>query len=186
MPTYFETVLNTTITSIYPYPPPIIIKHHFWYFPDSDFFITICSIVYGLHRRHFESSSFFSAILNQNKPGHDIPRGTTVYLPIPFDDLSPDKFFAFLHHLYYPALFVGTEEEWKDVRRLSLEWDLPRVVGFAALRLLEIRQQQLPPVMQQLVERTTLLGLYRRVQRRNHLYEVQVEDDEEERNIHRG
>ena len=47
MPTYFETVLNTTVTSIHPYPPPIIIKHHFWYFPNSDFFITICSIVYG-------------------------------------------------------------------------------------------------------------------------------------------
>ena len=80
MPTYFETVLNTTVTSIYPYPPPIIIKHHFWYFPDSDFFITIRSIVYGLHQRHFESSSFFSDILNRNEPGHDIPQGMSIHL----------------------------------------------------------------------------------------------------------
>ena len=68
--TYFETVLNTTVTSIYPYPPPIIIKlfqsfkHHLWYFHNSNFFITIHSVVYGLHCRHFESSSFFSNILN--------------------------------------------------------------------------------------------------------------------------
>ena len=104
----------------------------------------------------------------------------SIHLPIPFDNLSPLTFFAFLHHLYYPTLFIGTEDEWKDIRRLSLEWNLPRVAGFAALRLLEIRQQHLPLVMRQLMERTSLLGLYRRIQQRNRLYEVQVEDDEEE------
>ena len=108
------------------------------------------------------------------------PKECPSTFPIPFDDLSPPTFFVFLHHLYYPALFIGTKDEWKDIRQLSLEWDLPRIAGFAALRLLEIRQQHLPLVMRQLVERTSLLGLYRRIERRNRLYEVQVEDDKEE------
>ena len=114
-----------------------------------------------------------------------MPRGTSIHLPIPFDDLPPLVFFAFLHHLYYPKLFIGTEDEWIDIRRLSLEWDMPQTAGFAALRLLEMREQQIPPVMRQLIERTSLLGLYQRVQRRNRLYEIQVEDEENE-NDHRG
>ena len=136
MPTYFETVLNTTITLIYLYPLPIIINHHFWYFHDLDFFVTIRSIVYRLHRWHFELSSFFSDILNRNKPGHDIPRETSIHLPIPFDDLLPPTFFVFLHDLYYLTLFIGTKDERKDIRWLSLEWDLPQIAGFAALWLL--------------------------------------------------
>ena len=78
-------------------------------------------------------------------------------------------------------LFVRTEDKWRDIRRLGLEWELPRIAGFAALRLLEMRQQQLPPIMRQLIEHTSLLGIYRQVQRRNRLYEVQVEDDEEDK-----
>ena len=180
MSTSMQFLIDSTMTAIYPYPPPVIVKHNFWYFHDANFFIMIRSIVYGVHRRFFETSPFFQKILNQNEPGHDIPRGTSALLPIPFNDLEPSLFFTFLHHLYYPKLFVGTETDWKNIRKLAIEWELLWVAGFAMLRLLEIRQEHQPPVIRRLIEHTSALGLYRRIERRNRLYEIQIEDDDEE------
>ena len=179
MPTsaYFQAVLNANVTSIFPYPPPMIIKHHFWYFPDADFFIIVRGIAYGLHRRHFEPSLFFRTILSRNEPGHDIPRGTTVQLPIPFNDISPSILFTFLHYLYYPNLFVGTEEEWKSIRQLSLDWGFQRIAGLAILKILEMRRELLPPVMRQLSEHVGALGIWSSIRRRNRLHEVQMESD---------
>jgi hypothetical protein len=108
-----------------------------------------------------------------------MPRGTTIHLPIPFDQLSPSVLFLFLHYLYYPTSFVGTENDWKNIRTLCLEWDFPRIAGIAMLRLLEIRQEHLPPVMRQLTKHIGALEIYRKIERRNRLYEVQIEDDDE-------
>lgn len=183
---YFQTVLNTTITSIYPYPPPIIVKHHCWYFDDADFFIMIRGIVYGLHRRLFERSTYFSKILNQNEPEHDIPRGVSCFLPIPFDSLSTSHFAKFLDHLYYPDYFIATEEDWKNIRQLSLDWEFPHIAGIALLRVLEMRQRQLPPVMRTLLNHNLVHTIWRGQARRNRLYEIQVEEsDSENEEIHR-
>ena len=186
IPSYFRTVLNTTVTSTFPYPPAIIIKHHWWYFPNADFFIIIRNIVYGLHRRHFEPSPFFRHISSQIEPGYDISRGTTVYLPIPLDDLDPSKFFVFLHYLYYPNLFSGTEEDWRYIRRFGLDWGFQRVAGLAIIRLLEMRQEQLPPVIRRLSQHVGALGILRRNRLRELQIEIESSDDEPEEYFHRG
>ena len=175
--TYFRTILNTTITSIYPYPPATIVKHHFWYFNNADFFIIIRGIAYGLHRRLFEPSPYFRNILVQNEPGHDIPRGITVHLPIPFDKLSPPIFFIFLQYLYYPKYFIGTEEDWKNIRRLCLDWEFSHMAGITILKMLEMRRKQLPPVMKRLLDHNIGHTIWKEQTRRNKLHEILIEED---------
>jgi hypothetical protein len=181
---YLQLVLNTTMTSTFTYPPPTIAKHPYWYFPDADLFLMIRGVVYGIHRSHFKNSTFFHNILTQNDAIHNVPRGTTVHFPIPFDDLAPSTLFNLLHYLYYPGLFTGTELDWKELRRLSLDWDLPRVAGIAAIRILEMRERELPPTMRQLLGHVNALRVYRLIERERlhngRLYEIQIEDDDEE------
>jgi hypothetical protein len=182
--TYLQLVLNTAMISVFTYPPPTIAKHPFWNFPDADLFLMIRGVVYGIHRFHFRNSTFFRDILTRNDPAIDTPRGLTIQFPIPFDDLAPSTLFNLLHHLYYPGLFTGTEQEWKELRRLSLDWELPHVAGIAMIKILEMREKELPPTMRRLLERVNVLRVYRLIERErqqsSRIHEIQIEDDDEE------
>ena len=72
-----------------PYPPPILTKHHIWYSDTDDLFITICGVLFGLHRAYFNHSQNFQTIMDTIKPGQ-------LLHPIPFNDLDPLLFHWFL------------------------------------------------------------------------------------------
>ena len=59
------SILKPTIFSSFDnfYPPPILVKHHVWWYDDADIFIRISGILYGLHRQYFDNSILFQEIL---------------------------------------------------------------------------------------------------------------------------
>ena len=71
-PTIMSTVslFHSTTSSIsyFPYPPILLVQHHDWYFYDADFFIIICGIIFGLHRRHFEQLTYFVPSYHSTNP----------------------------------------------------------------------------------------------------------------------
>jgi hypothetical protein len=38
-----------------PYLPAILVKHHTWFFPDADLFISLDGVLYGVHQFYFNS-----------------------------------------------------------------------------------------------------------------------------------
>ena len=106
----------------YPYPPPIMVKHAIWFFPDADLFITIRSILYGVHRsRLLHQSSFFLNIPVEIKPCRTAQRGSTPSLPIAFNHLDSSLFTALLH-LNNPHNFRANEFGWHRLKALAREW----------------------------------------------------------------
>src|SRR5882757_2065414 len=172
--------LKTYISTVYPYPPPIFVKHHAWYFFDADFFIIIKGVIFGLHRTFFNSSPFFLDILAMDDPDCGPPLGTMFHFPIPFDELSPAQFTTFLFYLYYPDNFCGTDSDLRDIRQMGLNWKLPRIAAAALVEIMERRKQLLPLVARQMLD---LLPAYRwrnEYERRNRIYELSNENCEEE------
>jgi hypothetical protein len=153
---YFQTVLNNTIPSIYRYPPAIIVKSAAWYHHDADLFIITRGTVYGVYQQHFRVSPYFRQIFSRNEPGHDISRGTTCWLPIPFDDLDPFVFIKFLVCLYSPNDYDGNKNDFKDIQRLSLVWKFPELAGLALQKLLGIRQKKLSLTYRKLCATSTV------------------------------
>src|ERR1700678_2372089 len=67
------------------YPPPILVKHHVWWYDDADIFIRISGILYGLHRQYFDNSILFQEILQYGQTDYI---GMIPSRPIPFDILK--------------------------------------------------------------------------------------------------
>ena len=94
-----------------PYPPPILTKHHTWYFNDADFFISIHGILFGLHHAYFSQSRYFQSIMDVAKPEQPVPKGSQALYPIPFNDLNQLSFTHFLSFFYRPNNFAGTKRD---------------------------------------------------------------------------
>ena len=65
------------------YPPPILTKHPIWYSINTNFFIALHGILYGLHWWHFQGSILFQDIVAHGEahlvrllPQHLIPFNT--------------------------------------------------------------------------------------------------------------
>ena len=120
----------------YPYPPPFLVKHPYLYFDDADLFISQQETLYGLHRRHFETS-FFISILANIKPGGTTARGTVPSLPILINNISIFTFVTFVSLLYRPLGFQIHDQGWKNIEDLAEKWNFPHIV----LRAMEARQE---------------------------------------------
>ena len=138
---------------IFPYPPPIIVKHHSWYYDDADFFIIVRGIVYGLHRCLFEQSSYFRTLLDPNESPYTHPQGTSCLTPIPFDGIIENKLDKFLYVLYHPGYYDGSLQDWKEIQKISLDWCFYRIAALAIRKLVLIQEQELPIQHQHLFER---------------------------------
>lgn len=172
--------MNNTIPSVYPYPPTIIVKSAIWYHHDADLFIIIRGTVYGTYRRYFNVSLYFQRIFKQIEPDYGIARGTTCWLPIPFDDLDPFIFIKFLTCLYSPALYVGDENDFKDIRRLSTAWKFPELAGLALQHLLKIRQEKLALLTRNLCAATmTTSRIMMEINRRDRMRIDETQQQEE-------
>jgi hypothetical protein len=84
------------------YPPAILIKHHTWFLPMANLFISLVGILYGVHQSYFNQSPLFQEIIQY---GENNEIGTSPTCPIPFDTLKKEIFNDFLHLSYF-----GTEQ----------------------------------------------------------------------------
>jgi hypothetical protein len=76
------------------YPPAILVKHHVWFLPAANLFISLDGILYGVHQSYFDQSSLFQEIIHY---GEADGIGTNPYYPISFDTLKKEIFDNFLH-----------------------------------------------------------------------------------------
>jgi hypothetical protein len=55
------SIVKSSITPFFDifYPPPILMKHHTWYLPDADLFISIHGTLYSIHQQQLEESILF-------------------------------------------------------------------------------------------------------------------------------
>jgi hypothetical protein len=67
------------------YPLAILIKHHVWFLPTADLFISLDGILYGVHQSYFNQSPLFQEIIRY---GEADGVGTNSYHPIPFNTLK--------------------------------------------------------------------------------------------------
>jgi hypothetical protein len=84
------------------YPSAILVKHHTWFLPMADLFISLNGILYGLHQSYFEQSPLFQEILQY---GENKEIGINPQYPIRFNTLKKEIFNDFIHLLYF-----GTEQ----------------------------------------------------------------------------
>jgi hypothetical protein len=110
------------------YPPAILVKHHTWFLPAADLFISINGVLYGVHQSYFDQSPLFQEIL-QYRENKEI--NTNPSYPIPFDTLKKEIFNDFLHLLYF-----GTEQleylrrkDWINIKCLSMDWHFPQLTA---------------------------------------------------------
>src|ERR1700678_4441719 len=141
-----STTLEPTMIPIFFnfYPPPLLMKHPVWYYPDADLFISIKGSLYGLHQRRFETSVFCNEILRYGKFNKI---GTIPAHPIPFDALRNDIFEKFLLLLYssFPSEISFTFYELINLKVLSIDWYFPHQMAIIVRKLFILRQQSLPP-----------------------------------------
>jgi hypothetical protein len=91
---YKQTFIDTMFLSptsilkpiIYPfadkfYPLAILVKHHVWFLPAANLFISLNRILYGVHQSYFDQSPLFQEIIYY---GEANGIGTNSYYPIPF------------------------------------------------------------------------------------------------------
>ena len=106
------------------YPPPILTKHPTWYCSNANLFITLRSVLYGLHWCHFDDSILFQEIVAQGEehlirlvPNH----------PILFDNLKHQLFHNFLVLLYHGTTRLNhlNRDDWVDIKRLCVDWYFP-------------------------------------------------------------
>jgi hypothetical protein len=103
MDTMFLLPTSILESIIYPfadkfYPPAILVKHHVWFLPTADLFISLNRILYGIHQSYFDQSPLFQEIIHY---GEANGIGTDPHYPIPFDTLKKEIFDDFLHLLYF-------------------------------------------------------------------------------------
>jgi hypothetical protein len=111
-----------------PYPPPILVKHPTWFFPDADLFISLDRVLYGVHQFYFDQSLFFQEIVHY---GEADEIGVTPLCPIPFDTLKKDILNNFLYLLYFGNKRLGHlhQEDWINVKHLSMDWHFPHLIA---------------------------------------------------------
>ena len=133
------------------YPPPILTKHLIWYYPDANFFITLCGILYGLHWWYFDTSILFQEIVTQGElhlvgliPNH----------PIPFDNLKHNLFHNFLILLYHGTIKLNhlTKNDWVNIKWLCVDWYLPHQTAIVIRQFCKLWHWQLPPMHQFLLQ----------------------------------
>jgi hypothetical protein len=110
------------------YPPPTLVKHHIWFLPVTDLFISLNGVLYGVHQSYFKQSPLFQEILQY---GEDEEIGTNPNYPIPFDTLKKEIFNDFLHLLYFgiERLEYLNRENWVNIKRLSMDWHFPHITA---------------------------------------------------------
>ena len=133
--------LSWRMVSHTPYPPPILAKHYTWYSADDDLFISICRILFGLHRHrtYFCQSHYFQTIMDVVEPEWPVPKGSQALYPLPFDDLDQLSFTWFLSFFYQPHNFVSTKWDWKNIHDYCINWYLPEHMVIATCKLIEIQ-----------------------------------------------
>jgi hypothetical protein len=111
------------------YLPPILVKHHIWFLPIANLFISLNGVLYGIHQSYYEQSPLFQEVLQY---GRDEEIGTSPCFPIPFDTLKKEIFDNFLHLLYFGAerLEYLNREEWYNIKQLSMDWRFPCLTTF--------------------------------------------------------
>jgi hypothetical protein len=80
------------------YPPAIPIKHHTWFLPAANLFISLDGVLYGIHQFYFNQSPLFQEIIHYGKTNEI---GVIPLYPIPFNILKKEIFDNFLHILYF-------------------------------------------------------------------------------------
>jgi hypothetical protein len=133
MDTMFLSPTSILEPIIYPfankfYPPAILIKHHVWFFPAADLFISLNKILYGIHQSYFNQSPLFQEIIHY---GEANGIGTDPHYSIPFDTLKKEIFDDFLHLLYFSIkqLEQLSWENWINIKQLSMDWHFPRITA---------------------------------------------------------
>jgi hypothetical protein len=107
------------------YPPAILVKHHVWFLPAADLFISLNGILYGIHQSYFDQSPLFPEIIHY---GRADGIGTDPYYPIPFDTLKKEIFDDFLHLLYFGVEQLP-RESWINIKQLSMDWHFSHVTA---------------------------------------------------------
>jgi hypothetical protein len=110
------------------YPLAILVKHHVWFLPAADLFISLNGILYGVHQSYLDQSLLFQEIIHY---GEADGIGTDPHYPIPFDTLKKEIFDDFLHLLYFgiERLEQLSRENWINIKRLSMDWHFPHITA---------------------------------------------------------
>jgi hypothetical protein len=126
------------------YPPAILVKHHVWFFPAPNLFVSLNGILYGVHQSYFDQSLLFQEVIYY---GRADGIGTDPYYPIPFDTLKKEIFDNFLHLLYFSIkrLEQLPRENWINIKRLSMNWHFPHVTALIIQQFIILRRRLLPP-----------------------------------------
>ena len=83
------------------YPPSA--PHAIWWLKNTDIFLSMRGIVYGLRRIHFIQSSLFRQLLSITRL--DISYRTMTSLPIPFNNIRPSAFGEIIYLLHLSEVF---------------------------------------------------------------------------------
>ena len=158
--------LSQWMVSHTPYPPPILAKHHTWYSADADLFISICGILFGLHRAYFCQYRYIQTIMDVAEPERPVPKGSQSLYPLPFDDLDQLSFTWFLSFFYQPCNFVSTKWDWKNIHDYCINWYLPEHTVIATCKLVEIWYSSFTYAKRQTLRAISLS--YEMVQRQQH------------------
>ena len=92
-PLSFETFSETH------YPPPVLIKHHFWYLDNANLFVSIWGTLYEIHHTYFKPFHYFQNLLDCINPMFTIPQGYLPKQPIPSNNLNTQLFSCLLSYL---------------------------------------------------------------------------------------
>jgi hypothetical protein len=125
------------------YPPPILVKHHIWFLPAANLFISLNGVLYGVHQSYFEQSPLFQEVLLYRK---DKEISINPCFPILFDTLKKEIFNDFLYLLYFGAerLKYLNREEWYNIKQLSMDWHFPHLTTFIIRQFVIFRRRLLP------------------------------------------
>ena len=110
--------------------------------------------------------------------------GSSLLLPLPFDNLPESLFSLFLHLLYDEENFKATEKEWHALKRLGTEWQFTHQTRVAVWAIVSIRERQLPlphrGLLGGFMVRRVLDERNRRRQEYRRLRAMMTEDSDEE------
>jgi hypothetical protein len=141
------------------YPPAILVKHHVWFLPAADLFISLNGILYGVHQSYFDQSPLFQEVIHY---GRVDGIGTDPHYPIPFNTLKKEIFNDFLHLLYFGVerLEQLPRERWINIKQLSMDWHFPHVTALIIRQFVIFRRRLLPPNLRMMAN---LLLVYRAI-----------------------
>ena len=122
------------------YPPSA--PHAIWWLKNTDIFLSVRGIVYGLRQIHFIQSPFFRRLLSITRL--DISYRTTTGLPIPFDNIRPSAFGEIIYLLHLSEVFKMTKENWLQILQIVKDWEMPHVVRRATTEMDRIYFQTHP------------------------------------------